>query len=361
MIDYENLGKANEEFFSEYKEAFNHTLESGWYILGKEVDTFEKAFASYCGVKHCVGVASGLDALMLSLKAMDYPQGSEVLVPSNTYIATILAIKQASLTPVLVEPDINTYNINASLIEKSITEKTRAIMCVHLYGKICDMDAISVVASKHSLDIFEDCAQSHGASLNGKRAGSFGVGCFSFYPTKNLGALGDGGAVTTDDEEFAIKIKTLRNYGSKLKYYNEVLGYNSRLDEVQASLLNVKLKYLDKITTHKRMLADIYHEGIDSRFIKPVRQEGYFDVFHIYNIRHEKRDALKEYLLAKGIKTDIHYPVSPNKQEAMKGVLEGDFPVSEEIHATTLSLPISYCHTKEDIEKVVEAVNSFKG
>jgi dTDP-4-amino-4,6-dideoxygalactose transaminase len=360
MIEYENLGKVNKPFIDEYEKIFRHTLENGWFILGKNVENFEKEYAEYNTSDYCVGVASGLDALMLSLKTFGFEKDDEVIVPSNTYIATILSILHCGLKPVLSEPDILTYNIDPQKIEERITPRTRAVMIVHLYGKSCDMDPIVKICSRHNLQLIEDCAQSHGAKYKGKLTGTFGgYGAFSFYPTKNLGALGDAGAVVTDDAGFAEKIRVLRNYGSRSKYFNEVVGYNSRLDEVQAGFLSVKLKKLNEINEHKRKLAAIYHEGLSSSFIKPVVHPDYYDVYHIYNIRHPERDRLKDYLLKNGIITDIHYPVSPRKQEAMKNILTGDYPVSEEIHNTTLSLPVSYFHSEEDIYKVVEILNKF--
>jgi dTDP-4-amino-4,6-dideoxygalactose transaminase len=360
MIEYENLGKVNKPFINEFEKAFRETLFSGWFILGKKVENFEKEFAEYNNSKYCIGVASGLDALILSLKAFNFEKDDEVIVPSNTYIATILSILHAGLKPVLVEPDIRTYNIDPYKIEEKITASTRAIMIVHLYGKSCDMDPIVSLCRKKNLKLIEDCAQSHGAKYKGKITGSFGeFGAFSFYPTKNLGALGDAGAVITDDDDLADKIRVLRNYGSHKKYYNEVVGYNSRLDEVQAAFLSVKLKKLDEINSHKRQLASIYDKYLNDNYIKPVMDPDYLDVYHIYNIRHPERDKLREYLLKKGIKTDIHYPVSPHKQEAMKGIITEDFPISEEIHKSTLSLPVSYSHTEEDIYRVVEVLNKF--
>lgn len=361
MIDYENLHNLNKPFFEEYNKAFKEVLESGWYIIGNKVKEFEKQFAEYCTSKHCIGVANGLDALNLSLRAFNFEKGSEVLVPSNTYIATILSIVENGLHPVLVEPDIATYNMDADLIEQAITKKTRAIMVVHLYGKVCEMDKILAIAQKHNLKVIEDCAQSHGAKHKGKLSGSFGdYAAHSFYPTKNLGALGDAGAVTTNDPSLAEKIQVLRNYGSKTKYYNEVVGVNSRLDELQAALLLVKLKHIEKITSHKRELASLYLKGLKQDFIKPQVHPDYFDVYHIFNVRHPKRDALKDYLLKNEIKTEIHYPVAPNKQKAMTGILDKQqIPVAEEIHQTTLSLPISFYHTKQDVEKVIEVMNKF--
>jgi len=362
MIEYENLGKLNAPYIEKYKEKFNVILEKGWFILGDEVSQFEKEFTEYCGAKYCVGVANGLDALTLSLIACDFPEKSEVIVPSNTYIATILAIINAGHFPVLVEPDIKTYNIDERLIEKKITPKTKAIMPVHLYGRMCNMNAIIEIANKYNLRIIEDAAQAHGASLNGKKAGAWGdLTAFSFYPTKNLGSLGDAGAVTTNNENFAEKIKTLRNYGSNKKYYNELRGVNSRLDEMQAGFLRIKLQSLDKINAHKNKLAAIYNEELqEGKFIKPFIDNNYFHVYHIYNIRHSERDHLKNYLEKKGIKSDIHYPVAPNKQKAMNGILDEQYaPIADEIHTTTLSLPISFCHSEEDILTVCKALKEF--
>ncbi|HEY6083085.1 MAG TPA: DegT/DnrJ/EryC1/StrS family aminotransferase [Chitinophagaceae bacterium] len=361
MIEYENLGLANRPFFDAYRKSFEDTLESGWYILGSGVKKFEDAFASWNKVKHCIGVANGLEALVLSLQAFNFEKGAEVIVPSNTYIATILAIVQCGLQPVLVEPDIRTYNIDPEKIEAAVTPRTCAVMVVHLYGKCCEMDRIIALTKKHHLKLIEDAAQSHGASFKGQLSGSFGdFGAFSFYPTKNLGALGDAGAVVCEEEGLARTIRRLRNYGSDVKYYNELPGFNSRLDEVQAGFLSIKLQHLNEINAHKRKLAQIYFEGLKDDFIKPFADPDYFDVFHIFNVRHPKRDALKKYLLDKGIKTEIHYPVPPHRQKAMKGILEDKpYPISEEIHQTTLSLPCSFCHTPEDIYTVVEAMNKF--
>ncbi len=360
-IEYENLREANLPFFEEYERIFRSVLEGGWFILGKAVQEFERSFGSYIGSRHCIGVANGLDAITLSLKALALPAGSEVIVPSNTYIATILSVLQADLKPILVEPDIRTYNIDPNLIEAAITPKTRALIVVHLYGKPCEMDPIMAVADRHQLKVVEDCAQSHGATYKGRQTGTFGhCNAFSFYPTKNLGALGDGGAVTTDDDELALTVRRLRNYGSDKKYYNEIIGVNSRLDELQAAFLSVKLKKLDTINKHKRMLAGVYDERLKDDFIKPFRHPDCSDVFHIYNIRHPKRDQLREHLLKHGIKTDIHYPVPPHKQKAMAGILPpGEYPISTEIHATTLSLPISFYHRKEDLERVADVANAF--
>lgn len=361
MIEYESLALLNAPFFDDYTKEFDKVLKSGWYILGQSVKQFEAEFASYNQANHCIGLASGLDAITLSIGAFDFEKGSEIIVPSNTYIATILSVMQNNMKPVLVEPSIDTYNIDPDKIEAAITSKTKAIVVVHLYGKACDMDPIIALCKKYNLKLIEDCAQSHGATYKGKHTGTFGeFGAFSFYPTKNLGALGDAGAVVCNDIALDKIIRRLRNYGSDIKYYNEVVGYNSRLDELQAAFLSVKLKRLDEINAHKRKLASIYLNNLNADFVKPVVDKDYFDVYHIFNIRHEKRDDLKEYLLKNGIKTEIHYPVSPSKQKALQGKLDNyNFPISEKIHATTLSLPISFFHTESDVNKVIEVMNKF--
>lgn len=361
MIEYENLKLVNQPFVDEYRKAMDETLESGWYILGNKVRDFETAFAAYCHSKQCIGLANGLDALILALRAFKFQPGDEVLVPSNTYIATILAVLHNGLKPVPVEPDILTYNIDPKQIEKKITSRTKAILPVHLYGKLCDMNAINAIARKHNLKVVEDCAQAHGAHYRGQKAGNWGdFGAFSFYPTKNLGALGDAGALTTNDDSLAEQARMMRNYGSKVKYYNEVVGFNSRLDEMQAAFLSVKLKALDRINDHKRRLALMYLNGLKKDFILPVVEEDYFDVYHIFCIRHEKRDELKSWLLEKGIKTDIHYPVPPKNQVAMKGIWDDyELPLSAEIHQTTLSLPVSFFHSEKDIQTVIDTLNRF--
>jgi dTDP-4-amino-4,6-dideoxygalactose transaminase len=360
MIEYENLKKVNHPFFKEFRSAFDEVLESGWFILGKQVEGFEKEFASYVGCNHCVGLASGLDALTISLKVLGLPEKSEVIVPSNTYIATILSILASGNTPVLVEPDISTYNIDPRKIEDAISPGTRAVMVVHLYGKPCDMDPIVEICNRRNLYLIEDCAQAHGAEYKGRKTGTFGdIAAFSYYPTKNLGALGDSGAITTNNPDFAKKARMIRNYGSEKKYYNEYQGVNSRLDEMQAAFLRIKLKHLNEIVVHKRKLAEIYHKGISPKFIKPFTDADFFDAFHIYNIRHARRDELKKYMHENGVQTEIHYPVAPHKQNAMKFLHSLSFPISEEIHSTTLSLPISTFHTADDIERVIEVLNGF--
>lgn len=361
MIEYEDLHRLNDSFAQDYQRKFKEVLYSGWFILGKQVSEFENQFAQYCGSKFCVSVANGLDALTLALRSFSFQDGAEVIVPSNTYIATILSILNSKLKPVLVEPDPSTYNIDPTRIEEVITKKTVAIMVVHLYGKCCSMDEIHRIAKKFNLKIIEDCAQAHGAKFKGKRAGTFGdFGAFSFYPTKNLGALGDGGCLTTDDEDLRKRVNLLRNYGSEKKYYNEVIGVNSRLDELQAAFLSIKLKSLDGINEHKRKLAGIYSNELKQDFIKPAVNSDYYDVYHIYNVRHPKRDGLREYLLKHEIRTEIHYPVPPHKQKAMIGIFDqACYPISEEIHATTLSLPVSVIHSEDDIRKVIDVMNKF--
>lgn len=360
MIEYENLGRLNAPFFKEFEEAFKKVLESGWYVLGKNVAEFESSFAQYLQADYCTGVANGLDALVLALDALNLSTGDEVIVPANTYIATILAIVRLGLKPVLVEPCLETYNIDPEKITASITSRTKAILVVHLYGKSCDMDPILDICLKHDLRLIEDCAQSHGATYKGKMTGTFGdFGCFSFYPTKNLGALGDAGAVISANQTLDNTIRKLRNYGSTQKYHNELAGYNSRLDEVQAAFLNIKLQSLDKINAHKKELAEIYFSNLSDSFIKPIRSAEYKDTFHIFNIRHPQRDQLKSYLFENGIGTEIHYPIPPVDQVAMAGVIHGQFPISKEIHKTTLSLPISFFHTAEDIHLVCDVANRF--
>jgi dTDP-4-amino-4,6-dideoxygalactose transaminase len=360
MIEYENLFLLNQPFMEGYRESFADSLDKGWFVLGNKVTTFETEFAAYCGGRYCAGLASGLDALVLALKYFEFPEGSEVIVPSNTYIATILAIYNNGLVPVLVEPDIHTYNIDPLKIEAAITLNTRAIMVVHLYGKACNMEAVMQIADLNGLKVIEDCAQSHGATFKGKKTGTFGdFGAFSFYPTKNLGALGDAGALIAPEAQMIQKIKAIRNYGCHEKYYNNYIGVNSRLDEIQAGFLSVKLESLDAINAHKRKLAQLYQDGLKDEFIKPVTHPDYEDVYHIYAIRHADRDRLRQYLLKSNIKTEIHYPVPPHHQIALKTRLKGAYPISEIIHQTTLSLPVSYCHTAAQIEQVIDVMNAF--
>ncbi len=367
-IEYENLFHLNKPFIEEYKQAFSDVLDSGWFILGKKVDAFEKEFATYLNAPQFIGLASGLDALELPLIAFDLPEPSEVIVPSNTYIATINAIINTGHIPVFVEADINTYNIDVKKIEEKITPRTRAIMIVHLYGMPCEMDEIMALCKKHDLKLIEDCAQCHGAMYKNKMTGTFGeVGAFSFYPTKNLGALGDGGGMAVNDESLVQTLKALRNYGSHIKYHNEFIGYNSRLDEIQAAFLSVKLKQLDAINAHKQKLASLYLKHLKSDFILPALNNYSTHVFHIFAIRHERRDELKTWLLEKGIKTEIHYPITPCDQKSIKdhyakhklSLDPDDFKIAKKIHSTELSIPCSAIHTEEDIMQVMEIMNQF--
>jgi dTDP-4-amino-4,6-dideoxygalactose transaminase len=360
-IPYEDLRRLNQPFFNDYQSSFLEFLDSGWYVLGSFVQQFESEFAKYCGVKHCIGVANGLDALIIALRILELPSDTEVIVPSNTYVATILAIIHAGLKPVLVEPNPETYTLCPQAVQRAITKQTRVIMPVHLYGKMADMPMINAIAKAHNCITVTDCAQAHGASLNHKKAGSYAdIGCFSFYPTKNLGALGDGGAIVTNNDEYSAKIRTFRNYGSDKKYFNKYVGYNSRLDEVQAAFLSIKLKALDAINAHKQRLANIYFSELKGRFQKPLRQSQYTDVFHIFNILHPERDLLRAYLEKQGIKTEIHYPVPPHRQEALRDMFRDQtFPIAEFIHAQTISLPISYCHTESDILQVASVLNNY--
>lgn len=362
MIPYENLKRLNTPFEEKFGEKFSSFINNGHYILGPELEVFEKAYAKWHNVNYCIGVSNGLDALILSLKACDLPEGSEVIVPANTYIASILAILACRLTPVLVEPDIATYNIDPDKIEEVITKDTKAIMVVHLYGKCCQMDKILPIKTKYNLALIEDCAQAHGAMFKGRLSGTFGeFGAFSFYPTKNLGALGDAGAIIFNNEVHKKTLSQLRNYGSERKYYNEIIGYNNRLDEIQAAFLSIKLAHLKQMNAHRNKLAQLYFDNLKGDFILPVQQPDFYDVFHIFNIRHKKRDELQQYLANNGIGTVIHYPVPPHRQKALNGVkgLKSAYPVTDEIHDTTISIPCSFSHTEDEIMQVIEALNKF--
>jgi len=359
-IEYEKLSRTNHLFVEEFENAARRVIRSGRYILGEEVSSFEKEFANYIGAKHAIGVANGLDSILLSIEALELPKNSEILVASNSYIATILAIIRSGHRPVLVEPVLETFNIDHSLLIKSLTTKTKAICVTHLFGKACRMDEICKFANEHGLQVIEDCAQSHGACLGSTKTGNFGIaGCFSFYPTKNLGALGDAGAVVTNDDNLAEHIRHLRNYGSKQKYVNKYIGMNSRLDEIQASFLRIKLKYIDDINTHKRQLAEIYFKNLPDWLIKPTRRNDEYDVFHIFGVRCNTRNQFKSFLSEKGISTEIHYPIPPHKQVALEGVFSRNYPIADELHSTQLSLPISYGHSTAEIEAVCMMVCDY--
>ncbi|MFS0821573.1 DegT/DnrJ/EryC1/StrS family aminotransferase [Bacillus sp. 1P02SD] len=363
MIPFLDLKEINASYQKEINEVAERVISSGWYILGKEVQAFEEAFAKYCGVKHCIGVANGLEALTLIIKAYGIGEGDEVIVPSNTYIASILAITTNGATPVLVEPTVSSYNIEPELIEEKITTNTKAILAVHLYGQTANMDPINRIAQKYNLKVIEDAAQAHGAIYSGKRTGNLGDAAgFSFYPGKNLGALGDGGAITTNDAELAEQLKALRNYGSHEKYKNIFKGVNSRLDEIQAGILNVKLKYLDKDNENRRKIAEYYNSNISNhKIVLPHVENGdrLSHVWHLYVIRTKEREHLQSYLEENGIQTLIHYPIPPHKQKAYSEWNSLSYPISETIHNEVLSIPISPILTMEQAKQVVEVINNY--
>jgi len=362
MIKFLDLEKINNRFRKEIDERIASVLNKGWYLQGEENDKFSKHFAEYCGTKYALGVANGLDALKLIIKASDFGEGDEIIVPANTYIATILAISDNGCTPVLVEPDINTYNINPDLIEAAITPKTKAIMVVHLYGQAVQMEKIWKIAKKYDLKVFEDCAQSHGAIYQGKRTGNLSdAAAFSFYPGKNLGCFGDGGAITTNDEELYWKIKALANYGSDRKYHFIYKGLNSRLDEIQAAVLDVKLTYLDKDNDCRREIAKYYLKNITNpKIILPQSYDEQSHVWHVFAVRTQGRDKFQQYLTDNGVQTIIHYPIAPHKQIAYQEWNNRSFPLTEEIHNTIISLPVSPVMTDIEMKKIVEIVNAWK-
>ncbi|MDF9755715.1 MULTISPECIES: DegT/DnrJ/EryC1/StrS family aminotransferase [Pseudomonas] len=367
MVSFLNLKKINETLQDELVEACKRVIESGWYIAGKELSEFESAWAKYCGVKHCVGVANGLDALVLTLRAWKelgrLKAGDEVIVPANTYIASILAISENQLQPVLVEPDPDTFNISVDAIKRSISSNTKAILPVHLYGQLADMPAIMQLAKEHGLLVLEDSAQSHGASIDGRRCGNWGdASGFSFYPGKNLGALGDAGAVTTNDDDLALTLRALRNYGSHKKYENLYRGVNSRLDEIQAAMLSVKLRVLDVHTQQRRVIASRYIAGIDNPAIRlPTVEREEQHVWHLFVVRTAQREALQQHLNEQGVQTLIHYPIPPHQQQAYADWRGDSYPVSEQLHQEVLSLPMDPTMMEADVEKVIAACNSFKG
>lgn len=352
------------ELDKDLRAAFERVYTRSWYIEGVEDEAFEKAFAEYCDRDYCVGVGNGLDALVMALKGLGVGAGDEVIVPSNTYIATALAVTYVGATPVFVEPDIRTFNINPALIEAAITDNTKAIMPVHLYGQACDMDPIVDIAKKYNLFIVEDCAQAHGATYKGQKIGTFGDAAgFSFYPGKNLGALGDAGATITNNKELADKIRAYGNYGSDYKYHHIYKGNNSRLDEMQAAFLAAKLPHLDKMNAERRRIAQMYFDGIkNEEIVLPFVPDYAVPVWHIFGIRCKRRTELEKFLNNKGIGTNKHYPIPMHLQECYKdlGFKEGDFPIAEEISSTQLSIPMYYGMTDEDINYVIEALNNFR-
>mgnify|MGYP002540486636 CR=1 FL=1 len=346
----------------EYEKKALDILRSGWYVLGNEVKSFEEEFAERIGSKYCVGLASGLDALWMAFRILGIGKGDEVIVQANTYIASVMGITINGATPIFVEPD-EFFNIDVNKIEEKITDKTKAILVVHLYGQASQMDKVVELTKKYNLRLVEDCAQSHGAAFNGKTTGTFGdIGCFSFYPSKNLGAFGDAGAIVTDDKDIADAFKMYRNYGSEKRYYNKVVGANSRLDEMQAGLLRVRLKYLDEITAEKEKIAEFYSEHINNaKIIKPEVKQNCSSVWHQYVIRSSERDELIEYLKERNIGTIIHYPIPPHLAEAYQylGYKEGDFLITEAYAKSVLSLPIYNGITDEELQYVADEINKF--
>ena len=376
MIPFLNLKTINQPFEIALQEKMKQFLTNGWYVLGNEVKQFEVDFANYCETKHCIGVGNGLDALVLIFKGYiqlgKLQKGDEVIVPANTYIASILAVLQADLVPVLVEPKLETYNINPDLIEAKITTKTKAILPVHLYGQLCEMDKINTIAQKYNLLVVEDAAQAHGARLSVQSqfsvtdchaelvSASHHPTAFSFYPSKNLGALGDGGAITTNDDELAEVLYSLRNYGSKTKYENEIIGVNSRLDELQAAFLNVKLPHLDAENQIRRQIAKRYLSEIKKdKFVLPFWNETENHVFHLFVIRTKNRKELQNYLKENRIETMIHYPIAPHQQKALAGWNHLSFPITEKIHQEVLSIPMNATLTDDEIEHIISTLNRY--
>ncbi len=366
MIPFLDLKKINAQYREELIEACVKVIDSGWYVQGTECENFEKEFADYCGSKYSIGVANGLDALSLILRAYKelnvLKDNDEVLVPANTYIASILAISQNNLKPILVEPSKDTYNIDINEIEKHITSKTKAIMIVHLYGQAVDINKVLLIAKKYNLKVIEDCAQAHGAYYEDKRVGSLGdASGFSFYPGKNLGALGDGGAVTTNDKELAQTIKALSNYGSHKKYENIYKGTNSRLDEMQAAMLRVKLRFLDEEINKRRLVSKYYRENINNiHFELPKVKNEESHVWHLFVVKSKRREDIQKYLENNGIQTLIHYPIAPHKQEAYKELANESFPITENIHDEVFSLPLSPVQSIEDTKKIVDIINNYE-
>lgn len=363
-VPFVSFTTMEKELDKEIRLAFERVYASSWYIQGKEDEEFEKEFAEFCHSKFCVGTGNGLDAIMLPLKALNITSGDEVIVPSNTYIATALAVTYVGATPIFVEPDIRTYNIDPLKIEEKITERTKAIIPVHLYGQPCDMDPIMEIAKKYKLHVVEDCAQAHGATYKGKVVGSFGdAAAFSFYPGKNLGALGDGGATVTNNEEISLKVRALGNYGSDYKYHHIYKGNNSRLDEMQAAFLRAKLPHLNRMNNERKRIANRYINEIKNpNIVLPYVLEECDSVWHVFAIRCNRRDELSKYLNDNGISTNIHYPIPMHKQKAYEdlNIPNGALPIAEEISETQLSIPMYYGMTEEQIDFVINKINEFK-
>lgn len=361
QIPFLNLKSINQIYEAQITEEISKAVCSGWYILGERLKQFETSFADYCNVKYCIGVANGLDALTIMLKASEFPHDSEVIVPANSYIATILAVSNANLVPIPVEPTLEDYLINPHAIEKAITAKTKAILVTHLYGKCCKMDEINAIAQKYGLKVFEDAAQAHGAIYQNKKAGNLSDGAgFSFYPSKNLGAMGDAGAITTNDDALAEKIYALRNYGSSQKYIFDYQGYNSRLSEIQATILNVKLPYLDTENDCRKKIAKRYLTEIDNpKITLPSSDSIDNDVWHLFVVRLENRDLFRQFLSENGIGTDVHYPLAPHQQLAYKSWSELTLPITEKIHHQVVSLPLNTSLTEEEITYIIHFINKY--
>ncbi|NKC17451.1 aminotransferase class V-fold PLP-dependent enzyme [Pseudoalteromonas sp. S4498] len=366
MIPFLNLKEINNKYSQDLKDACARVIDSGWYIMGKELEAFEREFAQYCGVQHCIGVANGLDALTLTIRAWKelgkLKDGDEVIVPANTYIASILSISENNLVPVLVEPNEETFNLCPESVAAAITSKTKAILPVHLYGLISPMKELMDIAKDHGLLVLEDCAQSHGAEINSVKCGNWGdAGAFSFYPGKNLGALGDAGAITTNDSELAEVLRALRNYGSYKKYENKYIGVNSRLDEIQAAMLRVKLAYLDEETQGRRSVAQYYLENIQNELcILPKWPATDEHVFHLFVIKTSHRNALELHLRECGVQSLIHYPIPAHQQTAYEGCFDNNLPLTEKIHEQVLSLPMDPTLSTNDLKTIVSAINGFK-
>lgn len=361
QIPFLSLKATNQIYEDQIAEVVTKILSSGWYILGEKLKQFESEFAHYCGTKHCIGVANGLDALAILLKASEFPPNSEIIVPANSYIATILAVSNANLVPVPVEPNFHDYLIDCQAIEGVITPKTKAILVTHLYGKCCEMDKINALAKKYNLKVFEDAAQAHGAMYKGVKAGNLSNGAgFSFYPSKNLGAMGDGGAITTNDDALADRIRALRNYGSNEKYMFDYQGYNSRLDEIQAAILSLKLPNLDAENKHRRKIAKRYLTEINNpKIILPTQDSLDSDAWHLFVIRTFEREKLRTFLSEKGIGTDIHYPIAPHKQLAYQCWENWSLPITEKIHEQVVSLPLNTALTDPEISHIIHFSNQF--
>ncbi|MGA0555901.1 DegT/DnrJ/EryC1/StrS family aminotransferase [Larkinella sp. VNQ87] len=359
MISHLDLRQVNEPYLTALQEATARVLASGWYVLGRELEAFENQFAAYCGTKYGIGVGNGLDAINLILRAFAFPAGSEVIIPANTYIATILPITDLGLVPVWAEPDPRTYTLDAEKLEPLITEKTRAIAVVHLYGRCCDMAPIRALAEQYNLRLLEDAAQAHGAAYGGRKAGNWSdAAAFSFYPTKNLGALGDAGAVVTNDDALAQRIRLLRNYGSEQKYIHQIPGVNSRLDEVQAAMLMVKLPHLDADNRRRQDLAARYLREIrHPAVILPPADRIYDDVWHQFVVRHPNREAFMAYLAQQGVGTAIHYPVAPHRQDAYTDYRRLCLPVTEQLHREVLSLPLNTALTDAEADYIIQTIN----